>query len=100
MPVGLVGAEEVHPVLYQSQFATRVLGLPALVTPTFPWLGPLGLVPLPSRWRIRFGQPVRLDGVDRARADAPLFVNRTTEQVRSAIQGLLDAEVRKRPSVF
>jgi 1-acyl-sn-glycerol-3-phosphate acyltransferase len=100
VPVGVVGAEETHPVLYQSGFASRVLGLPALVTATFPLLGPLGLLPLPSRWRISFGKPVSFADEDPAVADDPLYVNRATEQVRASVQKLVDREVRRRPSVF
>lgn len=98
VPVGVVGAEEVHPVLYESRFTSRLLGIPALVTPTFPHLGLLGLVPLPSSWRIRFGEPVRCDRDDPALADDPLYVNRRTEQIRSTVQKLLDAEIRRRAS--
>ena len=100
VPVGVVGAEEVHPILYQSPFLSRLLGVPAVLTPTFPHLGPVGAVPLPSRWRIRFGEPFSFEDVDPGRADDPLYVNRTTEQIRSATQSLLDAEVRSRPSAF
>lgn len=100
VPVAVVGAEEVHPILLQSGFAERLLGVPLPVTPTFPWLGPLGAVPLPSRWRIRFGRPIRFDEVPVERADDPLFVNRTREVVRGNVQALLDEEVHGRSSVF
>lgn len=100
VPVAVVGAEEVHPILFQASFAERLLGLPLPLTPTFPWLGPLGLVPLPSRWRIRFGRPIRFDDVPLERAEDPLFVNRTRELVRGNVQSLLEHEVRGRSSVF
>lgn len=100
VPAAVVGAEETYPVLYESGFVSRLLGAPALVTPTFPLLGPLGAVPLPSRWHIRFGEPMRFDAVDPALADDPLWVNRMTEQVRGRVQRLIDAEVRRRKSVF
>lgn len=63
VPVGIVGAEEAVPRLGDtrtlSKLASRDLGLPILpITPTFPLLGPLGLLPLPSRWVIHFGRPV------------------------------------------
>lgn len=60
VPVAVVGAQEAHPVLARLPWAGRPLGLDALpVTPTFPWLGLGGLLPLPSRWRIEFGEPLR-----------------------------------------
>jgi 1-acyl-sn-glycerol-3-phosphate acyltransferase len=59
VPVGIVGAEEAQPLLSRQSGLGRALGLPLLpLTPTFPLLGPLGLLPLPSRWRILFGEPL------------------------------------------
>ena len=60
VPVGVVGAEEAHPILFKWHTPARALGLPFLpVTPTFPLLGPLGVLPLPSKWVIRIGKPHR-----------------------------------------
>lgn len=60
VPVAVVGAQEAHPVLARVRLAGRPLGLDSLpLTPTFPWLGVGGLLPLPSRWRIEFGEPIR-----------------------------------------
>jgi 1-acyl-sn-glycerol-3-phosphate acyltransferase len=100
VPVAVVGAEEVHPILFQPKLPRRLLGAPMPVTPTFPLLGPAGLVPLPSRWRIRFGDPFRFDEVAPELADDPLYVNRTRETVRGAIQSLLEEEVHRRRGVF
>ena len=58
------------------------------VTPTFPWLGPLGLVPLPSKWLIEFGEPIpTADFVDSA--DDPMVVFNLADQVRETIQQTL-----------
>src|SRR5437867_3916331 len=58
VPVAVIGAEEVHPVLARLDLPGRLLGLPTLpVTPTFPWLGLWGLVPLPTQWTLLFGEP-------------------------------------------
>jgi 1-acyl-sn-glycerol-3-phosphate acyltransferase len=100
VPVAIVGAEEVHPVLGRMELAEQLLGARLPLTPTFPWLGPLGLVPLPSQWRIRFGPPLDLAALDPALADDPAFVTRTREQVRSAIQTLLGEELERRYSVW
>jgi 1-acyl-sn-glycerol-3-phosphate acyltransferase len=100
VPVAVVGAEEAHPILLRPQLLERLLGMPLPVTPTFPLLGPLGAIPLPSQWRIRFGPPLRFDGVAPERADDPLYTNRTREEIRGAIQTLLDEEVRRRSGVF
>jgi 1-acyl-sn-glycerol-3-phosphate acyltransferase len=100
VPVAVVGAEEAHPVLLRPGLAERLLGMPLPITPTFPHLGPLGLIPLPSQWRIRFGDPVRLEEVPPERADDPLYTNRVREQIRNAVQSLVDKEVRNRAGVW
>jgi 1-acyl-sn-glycerol-3-phosphate acyltransferase len=100
VPVAVVGAEEVHPILFRPGIARRLLGVPLPITPTFPHLGPLGLIPLPTQWRIRFGTPVRFDGVGSSEVDDPLYVNRTREQIRGTIQSLVEEEVHQRASIW
>ena len=59
VPVAVVGSEEIYPKLADIPALARLIGAPFFpVTPTFPWLGPLGVVPLPSRWRIEFLDPI------------------------------------------
>ncbi|HRV61304.1 MAG TPA: lysophospholipid acyltransferase family protein, partial [Solirubrobacterales bacterium] len=63
VPVAVVGAEEIYPKIGESKPLARAIGSPYVpITPTFPWLGPLGLLPLPSRWRIEFLEPIDLSG--------------------------------------
>ena len=101
VPCAIVGAEESAPVLYRFDAAARLVGLPHLpITPTFPWLGPLGLVPAPTRWRIVFGEPLKLDGYGPEAADDHVLVGRLSERVRGAIQQLLDRALRRRRSVW
>ncbi len=101
VPVAVVGAEETHPVLFRVTSLARLAGLPFLpVTPSFPWLGPLGLVPLPSRWRRRFGEPMPVEGAGPDAADDELLVDRLNEELRARIQGLLRETLRERTSVF
>lgn len=101
IPVSVVGAEEIHPVLHQSQLAARALGFPYFpITPTFPLLGLLGVIPLPSKWMIHFGEPIRTDGYDPKDADNFLVVSRVTKQVRDSIQVKLHELRKRRGSVF
>ncbi|MDH5306629.1 MAG: acyltransferase family protein, partial [Myxococcales bacterium] len=87
VPVGIVGAEEVHPVLFKWHAPARALGLPFLpVTPTFPLLGPLGVVPLPSKWVIRIGRPISFAGVASGAATDELLLSRLNEELRGKIQ--------------
>ncbi|MET9063618.1 lysophospholipid acyltransferase family protein [Streptosporangium sandarakinum] len=96
VPCAIVGAEEIYPKIGDLRLLARALGLPYLpVTPLFPWLGPLGAVPLPSKWMIGFGEPVRTDEFDPADADDPMVVFHLTDQIREIIQQQLN-ELRLR----
>lgn len=97
IPVAVVGAEETHPVLFKLHTLARFIGAAFVpVTPTFPWLGPLGLVPLPSKWSIRFGEPAPLEELGTAAASDDLLVSRLTEDLRRRIQTMLDELLRSR----
>ncbi|MCA9510558.1 MAG: lysophospholipid acyltransferase family protein [Myxococcota bacterium] len=97
VPVGIVGAEEVHPILYKSRTAGRAVGLPFLpVTPTFPALGPLGLLPLPSKWTIEIGEPLAFDALDPESAADELFVSRMNEELRTRIRALVTRGLARR----
>ena len=101
VPVAVVGAEEVHPVLFKVETAARAVGLPFVpVTPTFPALGPFGLVPLPSKWWIGIGEPIATHELEVDAADDEILVWRLTEQLRAAVQTLVDAGLRQRPSIW
>jgi 1-acyl-sn-glycerol-3-phosphate acyltransferase len=100
IPVSIVGAEEIYPIIGNIKPLARVLGLPYLpVTPLFPWLGPLGLLPLPSKWLIRFGEPI--DTASRSEdADDPIVVFNLADQVRETIQQSLHDLLELRPDPF
>jgi len=101
IPCAIVGAEETNPLLYRLESLASLVGLPYIpVTPTFPLLGPLGLVPAPSRWTITFGEPVSLDSAGPEAAEDHVLVGRLSERVRSSIQAMLDSGVRERKSVW
>jgi 1-acyl-sn-glycerol-3-phosphate acyltransferase len=101
VPCSVVGAEEIYPLVGNVPALARLLGLPYLpVTPFFPWLGPLGLVPLPSKWLIEFGEPIRTDSYDEGAADDPMLVFNVTDQVRETIQQTLYSLLVQRGSVF
>ena len=101
VPVGIVGAEEAHPILFKTFTPARVLGLPFMpVTPTFPVLGPLGALPLPSKWVIRIGAPMPLEHLGADAAHDELLVSRVTEDLRSSVQTLVDMGLADRSSVW
>ena len=100
IPVAIVGAEEIYPMLADLKPLARLLGLPYFpVTPTFPWLGPLGLVPLPSKWMIQFCPPIPTAHLTE-HADDPMVVYNLADQVRETIQTNLHTLLEKRPDPF
>lgn len=102
VPVAVVGAEEIYPKLGESGPLARLTGAPYVpVTPTFPLLGPLGLLPLPSRWRIEFLEPIDLTGYGPGAVEDPSLVFDVSEQVRERIQdGLYRGLVDRGPAFF
>ena len=101
IPVAVVGAEEIHPMLTRLGWLARTLKLPYIpVTPTFPFLGPLGAVPLPSKWLIEFGKPMSLSNYTPEDAEDALKVMQLAEKVRSTIQQMVDDLLKKRESAF
>jgi 1-acyl-sn-glycerol-3-phosphate acyltransferase len=100
VPVSIVGAEEIYPMLTSVAPVAKVLGLPYLpITPLFPWLGPLGALPLPSKWLIEFGTPIQTAGHEED-ADDPIVVFNLADQVREIIQSTLHALLERRPDPF
>jgi 1-acyl-sn-glycerol-3-phosphate acyltransferase len=101
VPCSIVGAEEIYPMIGNVPALARLLGVPYVpITPLFPLLGPLGLVPLPSKWIIEFGEPIRTDSYDPGAADDPMLVFNLTDQVRETIQQTLYTLLMRRSSVF
>jgi 1-acyl-sn-glycerol-3-phosphate acyltransferase len=101
VPVAVVGSEEIYPKIGDMPPVARLIGAPFFpVTPTFPWLGPLGAVPLPSKWRIEFCDPIETAhyGADAA-ADRALVLE-LTEQVRDTVQRAVYANVVRRGPAF
>ncbi len=102
IPCSIVGAEETFPMLGNAKTLARLLGLPYLpITPTFPLLGPLGAVPLPSKWIIEFGEPIETASLGgAAAAEDPMLVFNLTDQVRETIQSTLYTLLMQRRSIF
>ncbi len=98
IPVAIVGAEETYPLLHKVTAFSQALGVPFLpVTPTFPWLGPLGAAPLPSRWQIVIGEPTRaLSDYGPDAASDEVLVNELNERVRAEVQSLLSVALERR----
>jgi len=96
-----VGSEEIYPKVGEAPALARLIGAPYFpLTPTFPLLGPLGFVPLPSKWRIEFGEPIETARFGPEAAEDRSFVFELSEQVREAIQNKVYENLVERGSAF
>ena len=101
VPCAIVGAEEIYPMLGNAKPIADLLRLPYFpITPTFPWLGPLGTVPLPSRWIIEFCPPVPGNGYQPGAETDPAVVADLSGRVRGTIQRKLDDLLDERGPAF
>jgi 1-acyl-sn-glycerol-3-phosphate acyltransferase len=101
VPCAIVGAEEIYPMVGNAKPLAELLGLPYFpVTPLFPWLGPLGVVPLPSRWIIEFCPPVPTDGYRPGSENDPAVIADLSGRVRGTIQRKLDDLLADRGPAF
>ncbi|MFG1782880.1 lysophospholipid acyltransferase family protein [Rhodococcus oryzae] len=101
IPCSIVGSEEIYPKIGDLKSLARLLGMPYFpVTPFFPHLGPLGLIPLPSKWYIEFGEPIQTDSYDAVCAEDPMVTFELTDHVRETIQQTLYRLLAQRRNVF
>ena len=101
VPVAVVGSEEIYPKLGELRLLARLTGAPYVpLTPTFPLLGPLGAVPLPSRWRIEFCPPIDLSDYPPEAAEDRALVFELSERVRETIQRKIYDNLVQRGSAF
>ncbi|WIM87329.1 lysophospholipid acyltransferase family protein [Candidatus Mycobacterium wuenschmannii] len=101
IPCSIVGSEEIYPMLTDVRMLARVFGLPYFpITPLFPLAGPAGLVPLPSKWHIAFGEPIDTAHYDGADAEDPMVTFELTDQVRETIQQTLYQLLAGRRNMF
>jgi 1-acyl-sn-glycerol-3-phosphate acyltransferase len=101
VPCAVVGAEEIYIVLGYANWLGKLLGMPLLpITPTFPWLGPLGMIPMPTKWYIQFGEVIRYDEYDESALKDNVIINRLNRELRATVQDMLDTLLKKRRSLF
>jgi 1-acyl-sn-glycerol-3-phosphate acyltransferase len=101
VPCSIVGSEEIYPMIADVKLLARLLGVPYFpITPLFPLAGPVGLVPLPSKWHIQFGEPISTADYDAGAADDPMVTFELTDQVRETIQQTLYQLLANRRNMF
>ena len=92
IPLAIIGPDDQAPILYDVKTIARWLKLPTFpITPTFPWLGPLGLLPYPVRYRIVYGEPLALHAqLPREAAADRARMEEIAARVRLTLQHLVD----------
>ena len=95
VPVGVVGGEEQLPSVADIKPLARLLGMPAF--PIIPQIF-LGMpFPLPTKYRLHFGEPIHLDGDP---DDDDAVIGEKVQQVRAAVQALVDGGLEDRQAIF
>jgi 1-acyl-sn-glycerol-3-phosphate acyltransferase len=101
VPVSIVGSEETYPMIADAKLLARLFGVPYFpITPFFPLLGPLGMLPLPSKWIVEFGEPISLDHYDDGAWQDAMLVFNLTDRIRDNIQQMLYRNLMSRRSTF
>jgi 1-acyl-sn-glycerol-3-phosphate acyltransferase len=101
LPVAVVGAEETYMSLAKSELMAKLIGFPFFpITPTFPWLGLLGVIPMPTKWSIDIGEPIPMDNYGPRADQNLLLVSQLTDQVRGVVQKMINERLAQRRSVF
>ena len=101
VPCSIVGSEEIYPMIADVKLLARLFGLPYFpITPLFPLAGPLGMLPLPSKWHIQFGEPIETADYDESAAEDPMITFELTDQVRETIQQTLYQLLANRRNMF
>ncbi|MCX5858839.1 MAG: lysophospholipid acyltransferase family protein, partial [Proteobacteria bacterium] len=93
IPVAVVGAEEIHPIIARADFISRFTGIP--ITPI-----PASIIPLPTKWTITFGEPISYDQYTEKDLDDEILINQLNEELRAKVQGMILDSLKKRRSIF
>ncbi len=101
LPVAVVGAEETYMSIAKSEVVAKLIGFPYFpITPTFPLLGPLGVIPMPTKWYIDIGEPIPMDDYGPKADQNLMLVSQLTDQVRGVVQKMINERLAQRKSVF
>jgi 1-acyl-sn-glycerol-3-phosphate acyltransferase len=101
IPISVVGSEEIYPMIADLRPVARLFGLPYFpITPLWPLLGPLGMIPLPSKWRIQFHPPIEVAHLAPQAAEDQHLVMAMADNVRDVIQRGIYDNLKLRRGVF
>lgn len=95
VPVGVVGGEEQLPSVANVRPLAKLLGMPAF--PILPQLF-LGLAfPLPTRYRLYFGEPMYFTGDP---DDDDVVIGEKVQRVKATIQSMVNRGLKERRAIF
>lgn len=101
IPTAVIGAEEIYPVIGKSAVLGKMLGLPYLpISPFFPFLGPLGMIPLPSKWTIQFGKPIDCSKYKQSDADKDILIHQINKKIRNEVKKMIASGLKDRESAW
>lgn len=101
VPVVFIGSEEIHPLLAKETCLSNMVGIPYMpVTWTFPFLGPLGLIPLPSKWSIHILPPLDFTQYEPDAYKDRVLVHKLSQQVKEQIQETIIDKLKNRRSIW
>ncbi len=96
VPISVIGAEEQFISFGNSDLLAKALGMPSF--PLIPqWLVPGGQMPLPTKYRVTFGEPMSFDGDP---DDDDAIIEEKVGQVKGTIQSMLNRGLKERKSIF
>jgi 1-acyl-sn-glycerol-3-phosphate acyltransferase len=100
IPVSVVGAEETYISLTKVPSVAKMIGFPYFpISPTFPWTGLFGFVPIPTKWYIDFGEPIPMDYGPQA-VNNLMLTSQLTDQVRNVVQEMIYSRLSQRRSIL
>jgi 1-acyl-sn-glycerol-3-phosphate acyltransferase len=101
VPVVFIGSEEIHPMIAKETTISRMIGFPYIpITWTFPLLGPLGCIPLPSKWSIHILPPIDFSQYGPGAEKDRVLVYKMANKVKQQIQETIIDKVKNRRSVW
>jgi 1-acyl-sn-glycerol-3-phosphate acyltransferase len=98
VPIAVIGSEEQAPGIANLESLGRLIGAPAFpITLTWPWLGPLGMVPLPVKYHLHFGEPLRFSGNANDEDDV---IAEKVDEVKGSIAAMFAQGLATRRGIF
>jgi len=95
IPIAVIGAEEQYVSVANADKLARIFSLPAF--PVIPQLALAGILPLPTRYRLYFGEPMHFSGDP---DDEDAIIEEKVWLVRATIQSMLNRGLKARKSIF